>query len=358
MTRSIVRIAALALCATALTACGSVGLGGDDDRAVTAPTASNAPMVAPGTDLTAMIAQAQTLRLNGDLNGSMHILSQLMLAEPDDSRVVAEYGKLLVQQNRPGDAVAFLNRAIQLSPNDWSLYSALGVANDQGGNQAAARLAYERALALKPNEPAVLNNYAMSRMLAGDTVQARALLARAQAAGGADPKILKNIALLDSMSPAAAAPAPAMPAAGPAPVDHSGFPAAPVKPVTHGADVASNALPPAPAAAHAPAPAGSHAPTPLVAPAKPNGQVVMQEVPVDPLAGPVAPHHGKPAKPTKLAKDRKADDHKTASNAPAKPEKVAAPAKPDKKVAANAPAKPVKASAPPSLRMAADAGKP
>jgi Flp pilus assembly protein TadD len=349
MTRSIVRIAALALCATALSACGSIGLGGDDNRAITAPAASNTPIPAPGADLTAMLAQEQALRQSGDLTGAMHMISQLMLAEPDDPRVVGEYGKLLVQQNRPGDAIAFLNRAIQLSPNDWSLYSALGVANDQASDRGNARLAYEHALALKPNEPAVLNNYAMSRMLAGDPVQARALLARAQANGGTDPKILQNVALLDSTAPVAAAPAPAT-VAGPAPADHTGFPVAPAKPVTHSNGVASNALPPT-------APAGAHAPTPLV-PAKPNSQVVMQDVPVDPLAGPVGSHHGKPAKPSRLARDNKHSDHHVASNAPAKP--AAAPAKPDKKVAANAPAKPAKPakSGPPSLRMTADAGKP
>jgi len=338
MTRSIVRIAALALCATALTACGSIGLGGDDDRVITTPGASNnLPIAGAGADLTAMLVQEQALRQSGDLAGAMHIISQLMLAEPDDPRVVSEYGKLMVQQNRPGDAVAFLNRAIQLSPNDWSLYSALGVANDQASNRPAARAAYEHALQLKPNEPAVLNNYAMSRMLAGDPVQARALLARAQASGGTDPKILQNIALLDSTAPAAAAPAAAM---APAPVDHAGFPAAPPKPVTHNTGVASNALPPA----------GTHAPTPLAP--KPNSQVVMQEVPVDPLAGPVAPRHGKPdkAKPPRLARDIKPNHHVAA----------AAPAKPDKKVAANAPAKPAKPAknAPPALRMTADASKP
>jgi len=338
MTRGIVRIAVLALGASALAGCSM--LGGSDDRVVTAPSATSSPIPAPGADLTALLAQEQALRQKGDLAGAMHMISQLMLAEPDDPRVVGEYGKLMVQQNRPGDAIAFLNRAIQLSPNDWSLYSALGVANDQASDRVNARVAYEHALALKPNEPAVLNNYAMSRMLAGDPVQARALLARAQANGGTDPKILQNIALLDNTAPVAAAPAPT---AGPVPVDHNGFPVAPPKPVTtHSTGVASNALP-APAA-------GTHAPTPLV-PAKPNSRVVMQEVPVDPLAGPVNSHHGKPAKPSRLAKDNKHGDHHVASNAPAKP---------DKKVAANAPAKPAKPakSAPPSLRMTADAGKP
>ena len=94
----------------------------------------------------------------------------------------------------------------QLSPNDWTLYSALGVSYDQLGNQASARTAYEHALALRPDEASVLNNYALSRMLANDPEGARILIARAEAAGGAsDPKIAANIAMLNKLAPAPAA---------------------------------------------------------------------------------------------------------------------------------------------------------
>ncbi|MBN9572092.1 MAG: hypothetical protein J0H30_13925, partial [Alphaproteobacteria bacterium] len=50
--------------------------------------------------------------------------------------------------------------------NDWTLYSAIGMAYDQKDDFANSKLAYDRALLLAPGEPAVLNNYAMSRMLA------------------------------------------------------------------------------------------------------------------------------------------------------------------------------------------------
>ena len=98
----------------------------------------------------------------------MHILSQLMLVASDDPRVVSEYGKTLAQKGRAQEAVQFLTRASELQPNDWTLYSALGVAYDQLGNQSAARIAYEHALTLQPGEASVLNNYALSRMLAND----------------------------------------------------------------------------------------------------------------------------------------------------------------------------------------------
>ncbi|MEJ1967525.1 MAG: tetratricopeptide repeat protein [Rhizomicrobium sp.] len=321
MNRQLVRIAALALCTGALGGCGM--LGGDGGSPTAPPPGEHADNLAgmgPGVDVTGALVQAQALRSKGDLEGATRVLSQLMLAEPDDARVVGEYGKLLVQKGRSDDAVQFLNRAIELQPSEWSYYSALGVAYDQKGDHPSAKTAYEHALVLKPDEPAVLNNFAMSRMLAGDTVQARALLTRAQASGSTDPKIARNVALLDGMTAGTA----------PAPANRSGFPVAP--PPTRA--VASNTLP-VPPAAHG-------APQPLT---RGGAQVVMQAVPVDPLAGPVAPRH--PAKSDKpaprqarnAAHDRAAHDRHVAAAAPAKP------------------AKPAKDHVP-ALRMTADASKP
>ncbi|HUO89355.1 MAG TPA: tetratricopeptide repeat protein [Rhizomicrobium sp.] len=259
-----VRFVSVALCATAVTGCSA--LSGDNDRSNLASETPAETSTAP-LDIASSVQQAQDLRTKGDLNGAMRILSQLMLAAPDDSRIVGEYGKLLVQQGRIGDAVQFLNRAIQLQPSDWTYYSALGVAYDQMGDRSDARLAYEHALTLKPNEPAVLNNYAMSRMLAGDTAAARALMARAQATGSTDPKIAANLELLNHM-PNPAAPAP----------------------------TAARA-PTAPAAAPT-ARTAKAAPQPLAG----GAHVVMQAVPADPLAGPV---HGKPVKTAKVDKKAK-----------------------------------------------------
>ena len=88
----------------------------------------------------------------------------------------------------------------------------------------------------------------------------------------------------------------------------------------------------------------------------------MQDVPFDPLAGPVGNHAkpmAKPVKPTKLAKPAKPAPalRALAANVPAKP--------PARALAANVPAKPpVKPAKPspkdhiPALRMTADASKP
>jgi len=210
----------------------------------------------PSTNLDDSIRQAQLLRLAGQYAEAVKHLSQLMMVASDDPRVVSEYGKTLAAMGRASDAVNFLTRAQQLQPGDWTLYSAMGVAYDQLGDQKNAQDAYEHALAIKPDEPSVLSNYALSRMLAKDPDMARKLATRAESAGGSgDDKIARNIAMIRSLVPET--------------------------PITPPVSVASQLGPvsvtqsPANAPAHA---AEAH-----------DNRVVMQRVPVDPLAGPVKP---------------------------------------------------------------------
>ena len=164
---------------TALTSGAQAGwfdFGGEKAKpAPVLPEAKEKAPPSPAANLDESIRQAQMLRLAGSYPEAIKHLSQLMMVAADDPRVVSEYGKALAQMGRASDAVNFLNRAAQLSPTDWTLYSALGVAYDQVGNQKQAQAAYEHALSLNPGEPSVLNNYALSRMLAKDTAMAQNL---------------------------------------------------------------------------------------------------------------------------------------------------------------------------------------
>jgi Flp pilus assembly protein TadD len=284
MHRLLARLGALALSTAALTACAS-----DPVKSSTAEAPSNDGATAstiPGT-LENDIRDAQLLRVKGDYTGAVRTLSQLMLVAPDDPRIVGEYGKVLIQQGRAPEALNFLKRAVELQPNDWTLYSALGVAYDQTKDYAKARDAYQRALVLKPGEAVVLNNFALSRMLAGDPAQAKTLMAEAAAAGSADPKIARNVALIDGLA------GPKMP-----PVAQASTP-------THTATE----------------PAAVRPPKPLV-PARNEGRasqaansVFMQQVPFDPLAGPVAKKTVKvahaPRKPVKMRRQTTAETVKS-----------------------------------------------
>jgi Flp pilus assembly protein TadD len=253
------------LCALWLGACASTA---PDATKLTAPSLEKTHAAAPSPDANSDVAtiakdlpgtldgeirRAQLLRSKGDFDDAGRALAQLMLVEPDDPRVIGEYGKVLAQQGHSQAALPFLKRATELQPKDWTLYSALGVAYDQADDHPHARLAYERALALSPGEPTVLNNLAVSRMLAGDLTGAQRLLAQASTAGSNNAKISNNSSMLASLQ-------------GPT--------ARTIRPV---ASTSPEAKPTVQTASRQ-----------AVAPPKPiSPAVVMQAVPADPLAGPV-----------------------------------------------------------------------
>lgn len=339
----------LLLGCTALSGCASDSSAATADKSQPVAQAQPGAAQGPVQTLDGSVQQAQELRLAGNYAEAIRHLSQLMMVASDDPRVVSEYGKTLASMGRAQEAVNFLTRAQELKPGDWSVYSALGVAYDELGNQKDAGAAYERALVLKPGEPSVLSNYALSRMLANDPDGARKLMARALAAGGnADPVIARNIALIKDMAPETPAPpAQAVVAAAAAAPAVAAKPAAAPAPVATASGPAANAAPSDTSAAHTGAAAAGGPPRPLMpkvevaamppVPARStDNRVVMQAVPADPLAGPVAK-----ARPVKAADARtQTPDAKPVDAKPA-----------DVKAAAAKPAK----DAVPSLRMSANA---
>lgn len=280
MVRAVAMSAASALCLIWTAGCASsnefspkapaaainpVGL--QANAAVGAPNLSTLPDTLDGE-----IQRAKNLRSKGNYDEAVRALAQLMLVAPDDSRVVGEYGKALEQQGHSQEALSFLKRAVELDPRDSTLYSALGIAYDQLDQHAKAQAAYQRALALEPSDPAVLNNYAVSRMLSGDYAGAQKLFAEASRQGGENPKISLNLQKLATLDPKRSD----QPAPTPAPVVTARI--APPPSLVVKADLAPVAR------------TASAKPRSLVtstAP-KPGPQVVMERVPVDPLAGPVA----------------------------------------------------------------------
>jgi Flp pilus assembly protein TadD len=324
MNRTLPKLAAALLVGSSLAACstfdGAQTSSRTKDADGSAPRLTTSPKsMAAGLDV--QINDAVALRGKGDYAGATKILSQLLLVAPDNARIIGEYGKNLVQQGRSKEALDFLRRAVQLQPGDWSLYSALGIAYDQSGDYANAKLAYQQALTIKPGDAGVLNNYALSRMQANDLSSARQLMAQASASGGADPKIAQNAALLASLAP------PQIKAqASPAAAKSTATQQATAKPTT------------------------TYAPPP---PKNMGPNVVMQSVPKDSLAGPV---RQATSAPRKLAQDG------PDSKKPAAPPlvKAAAPAtqKSVQTAASKPAAKKADANKTPALRMTADAASP
>ncbi|MEY4880442.1 MAG: hypothetical protein RJB62_1911 [Pseudomonadota bacterium] len=169
-----------------------------------ASTAAVSPTPPPANEFAGTIAEdiegavhmAQMQRAAGNLDGATITLGQLVLVAPNNPRVLGEYGKTLVDKGEFADALAFLQRAIELDPSEWSYLSAQGVAYAQRGEYDLAQTAFARALALHPNEPAILNNLALTHLQAGNLDEAETLLNQAAANGMAYPKIAQNLALV------------------------------------------------------------------------------------------------------------------------------------------------------------------
>jgi Flp pilus assembly protein TadD len=175
--------------------------GGAEQHAARQPSLPNGAQSSEA-EIAVFLAQAKEARAAGDLNTAAKLLGQLVLIAPDDPHVIGDYGKVLTAQGRSDDALAFLERSLQLQPGDWTLYSAQGVAFDQEGKYLSAQASYARALELKPGEAAVLNNNALSHMQAGDLAGAENLLRQVSPQSPDYVRVTKTLALLQSLKPA------------------------------------------------------------------------------------------------------------------------------------------------------------
>lgn len=276
----------------------AIGLGGTAQAATGTAAAAIEPADPMNTlphDLEGEIRRVQLLRAKGDYSGAIHSVAQMMLVAPDDARVVGEYGKALVQAGRASEASEFLQRAIQLQPDNWTFYSAMGVAEDQLGHSKLAGQAYRRALALKPGEPSVLNNLALSLTASGNLAEAEALLREAAANGGDNARIAENLKRIAALRAQSAPP--------------KGEP--------------ESVIPRATGVAAA-LPTAHDMPRPLLAPqlasqsAAANPRVIMGKIPYDPLAGKHYPAAKEP--PAKLAdRGAKPAEHVAATEPAKKP---------------------------------------
>jgi Flp pilus assembly protein TadD len=150
-------------------------------------------------DMNAALSFARNLRLMGGARQAVTVMKDVVMSHPDDTRVLAEYGKALTAAGRAPDAVPFLARASQINGNDWSTLSAYGVALDQIGSHGPARDNYEAALKLSPGNSAIQSNLALSYLLEGKIAQAEPILRQLVARPDATPQMRQNLAMVESI---------------------------------------------------------------------------------------------------------------------------------------------------------------
>lgn len=142
---------------------------------------------------------ARNLRMMGGARQAISVLKEIVMKAPDDSRVLSEYGKALTAAGRVQDALPFLARSTQINGDDWTTFSAYGVALDQTGNHTAARTNYQMALGISPGNPTVESNLAMSHVLEGEIDKAELILRRLVSRPDATPQMRQNLAMVSAI---------------------------------------------------------------------------------------------------------------------------------------------------------------
>jgi len=98
-----------------------------------------------------MLAVVQ--RQRGDVDGAFATLERLFDVNPARRNVAYNLGSLILEHHpeRSADAVRYLERAVELRPDDADAHANLGVAYYQSGDAARAIASLERAVVLDPD---------------------------------------------------------------------------------------------------------------------------------------------------------------------------------------------------------------
>ena len=165
---------------------------------------------------------AAALRAGGQHMQAVAVLQRASVVNVGDRDVAAAYGKALADIGQFDQAVEVLSQAHTEDRPNWQVLSTLGSISDQQGNHPRAREYYHRALQLAPNEASIYNNLGLSYLLTKELPQAEEMLRRAASLPGADPRVQANLALaIKLQGKGEAKAASATPASKAAPVRNS-----------------------------------------------------------------------------------------------------------------------------------------
>ncbi|MEM6650152.1 MAG: tetratricopeptide repeat protein [Pseudomonadota bacterium] len=148
-------------------------------------------------DAEIVVAFSKALRAVDNNQEAFRVMNQAQMRIPDNADILLEMGKVFIANDQPDRALRPIEQAIAMGKfEDWSAYSAYGVALDQTGQHKKARMQYDRALGLAPDQAQILNNKGLSYALQGKHDLAELTLQTATANAGGTARMRQNYALV------------------------------------------------------------------------------------------------------------------------------------------------------------------
>ncbi|HEU0066210.1 MAG TPA: SPOR domain-containing protein [Sphingomonas sp.] len=127
-------------------------------------------------DIDALVDAAHLSLTLGDMRAAAALLARADAVDSRNGRVKAGQGSILVQSERPGEALRYFAQAEQFGLNARGFAADRALAYDLLGEQPRAQRDYRTALQAAPTDDETIRRYALSLGISGDRQQAIRLL--------------------------------------------------------------------------------------------------------------------------------------------------------------------------------------
>jgi len=151
------------------------------DASASAPPSAQRRLAGLAPEVARLLDQAGWMLQRRDATGADAPLASARALAPDHPEVLRLSAVAAIQLRRPGDAIAWLERALLACPDDPLLLTNLGSAMNARGDIPGAIVAFRRASEIAPNLAAAWYNLGKTLKLLGDSAGAHDALERALA---------------------------------------------------------------------------------------------------------------------------------------------------------------------------------
>lgn len=127
------------------------------------------------------------------------VLEMTAMRFPNHKKVLAAYGKSLINTGNLQQASLILSNAHDSYSPDWTVLSAQGIISDQLGEHSRAIKFYEAALKISPDNPNIISNIGLSYLLTKDRKNAEKFLKQAADIPNSPQKVKDNYLLVQSI---------------------------------------------------------------------------------------------------------------------------------------------------------------